>query len=96
MVHAQQWTLQLTLSIPSSLQKAAHLTKPSTLHKAFFQSRFTMTDAAWKRDLPLKVTNVVTFLIFLSSNAYSSLVPQDARYGAGPNETYITPESWSE
>lgn len=53
-----------------------------------------MTDAAWKRDLPLKVTNVVTFLIFLSSNAYSSLVPQDARYGAGPNETYITPESW--
>lgn len=45
-------------------------------------------------NLALKITNVLAFVLFLSSNAYGALVPHDSGWGAGPHETYLTPAAW--
>ncbi|KDN52462.1 hypothetiocal protein [Tilletiaria anomala UBC 951] len=50
--------------------------------------------AHWKDSLAIKAVNVLAFVIFLSSNAYTSLAPEKGNWGAGPHETYITPERW--
>ncbi|KAL9935877.1 hypothetical protein V8E36_005454 [Tilletia maclaganii] len=47
----------------------------------------------WKDSLLLKIVNIVAFLIFTTSNAYTSLAPGEA-IGGGQKVTYITPAPW--
>ncbi len=59
----------------------------------------TSSTPVWRENLPLKIVNVLAYLFFLSSNAYSSLSPSSystgGRYSsAGSMETYVTPSPW--
>ncbi|CAD6889559.1 unnamed protein product [Tilletia controversa] len=49
--------------------------------------------AHWKDSLVLKVVNVLAFIVFTTSNAYSSLAPGQS-IGGAQKITYITPAPW--
>ncbi|KAE8232971.1 hypothetical protein A4X09_0g4429 [Tilletia walkeri] len=49
--------------------------------------------AHWKDSIVLKVVNVLAFVVFTTSNAYSSLAPGQA-IGGAQKITYITPAPW--
>jgi len=52
-----------------------------------------MGDPTWKDGILLKLVNVVSYFLFLGSNAYTVAGPSDV-YGAG-RETYFTPASYA-
>ncbi|KAK0548232.1 hypothetical protein OC846_004375 [Tilletia horrida] len=49
--------------------------------------------AHWKDSLLLKIVNVIAFLVFTTSNAYTSLAPGGS-IGGAQKVTYITPAPW--
>lgn len=50
--------------------------------------------AHWKDGLPLKVANLLTYLLFLGANGYGALGPHSTKWVSGAKETFVTPESW--
>lgn len=41
---------------------------------------------SWRDDLPLKVTNLVSYFLFLGSNGYSALGPNKGHYATGAQD----------
>lgn len=48
----------------------------------------------WTDNLPLKVSNIVSYLVFLGANGYGALGPNSSKWASGAQETFVTPESW--
>lgn len=51
------------------------------------------SDHSWKDGILLKVVNVIVYILFLGSNAYTIISPKSIYYGG--KETYFTPASWA-
>lgn len=50
--------------------------------------------AHWKDSLPLKVANLLSYLLFLGANGYGALGPSSSKWASGAQETFVTPEKW--
>ncbi|KAI0790708.1 hypothetical protein C8Q75DRAFT_760343 [Abortiporus biennis] len=51
------------------------------------------SNSSWKDGLLLKITNIISYFLFLGSNIYAVAGPK--HYYVSGKETYITPASWA-